>query len=185
MSKIKVTDFVKGYEDSGFSSDYIKDTIEIQPYVGYLEKITLADRIVKSTSYEVKDGEQTNKIYISSASRYVVSMMNVLSMYTNLDVDMSSVIEEYDRLQRYGLIKILVDGYLPHDDLAEFDSILNMYVQDFMTNHCDIGVNLANVLTQFKDVAIGILQSISPEQLSGIADVLDEIKDLNDLSDKD
>ena len=62
---------------------------------------------------------------------YVSALLNT---YTNIRFDENDALGDFNLLQRYGLVDVII-GYIPDAQVAMFDSVLNMKSNDLMTNY--------------------------------------------------
>ena len=152
--KINVKEFAEGYEKSKNKPLYLKK-LTINDYVPYGEKSFLANKIVESTSYD----EQRN-IKIDSTARYLVFIYTLLKSYTNLDIDAEHMTEDFDELNRYGLVDEIIN-LIPEKEVNEFNKVLGMVYDDFMTNHYEIHGFIEGMMQKISNVINGT----SPELL--------------------
>lgn len=156
--KINVKDFVDGYEKSKNKPVYLKK-LKINDYVSYGEKSFLANKIIESTSYD-----ERGNIKIDSTARYLVFIFTLLKSYTNLDVSAERMIEDFDLLNKCGLIDEII-SVIPEKEVNEFNKVLSMAYEDFMTNHYEIHGFITDMVQKISNVIDGT----SPE-------LLDELK---------
>ncbi len=152
--RINVKEFVDGYEKSKNKPVYLKK-LTINDYVPYGEKCFLANKIIESTSYDAQ-----RNIKIDSAARYLLFVYTLLKSYTNLDVTAAHMTEEFDLLNRYGLIDEITN-LIPEKEVNEFNKILSMTYEDFMTNHYEIHGFITDTIQKISNV----IEGTSPELL--------------------
>lgn len=129
---VTVKDFVKSLKNR--SSDdarrvYLEGTLAIKDYERYEVVCAICDQIVAS-SYFTEDGQ----FKIDSCKKYLMYVSALLNTYTNIRFDENDALGDFNLLQRYGLVDVII-GYIPDAQVAMFDSVLNMKSNDLMTNY--------------------------------------------------
>ncbi len=129
---ITVKEFVKALTNR--SSDdarriYLEGTLAVKDYERYEVVCAICDQIVAS-SYFTIDGQ----FKIDSCKKYLMYVSALLNTYTNIRFDENDALGDFNLLQRYGLVDVII-GYIPDAQVAMFDSVLNMKSNDLMTNY--------------------------------------------------
>ena len=129
---VTVKDFVKSLKNR--SSDdarrvYLEGTLAVKDYERYEVVCTICDQIIAS-SYFTVDGQ----FKVDSCKKYLLYVSALLNTYTNIKFDENDALGDFNLLQRYGLIDVIIN-YIPEAQVAMFDSILNMKSNDLMTNY--------------------------------------------------
>jgi hypothetical protein len=150
-----VEKFVKGYKkltgDTAKKS-YFKD-LHIKSYIPFTEKLAKAKNIAKVTTHQYdKDGNNTGKIQVNSSFRYVLFTLNLIDMYTDIDVNFQQPATEYDLLAESGLFKEIL-SQLPEDEVSDFKTLLDMSVDDIMTNELSMQSFIASQVKRFGTLA--------------------------------
>ena len=132
VKQVTVKDFVKSLKNR--SSDdarrvYLEGTLAIKDYERYEVVCAICDQIVAS-SYFTEDGQ----FKIDSCKKYLMYVSALLNTYTNIRFDENDALGDFNLLQRYGLVDVII-GYIPDAQVAMFDSVLNMKSNDLMTNY--------------------------------------------------
>lgn len=134
--KITVTKFIAQYNklEGKAKEVYLKDSL-IKTYMNYLDKVTIAQTIITLSCVNQKN----KKVEINSAKRYVLSIMFLINSYTNISVDFDKLYTDFDALNKNGLIERFMNNsigfeIIPTKELTEFQMILDMTMNDFMTN---------------------------------------------------
>lgn len=152
--KITIKEFCSEYVKRvpQMQESYIKDNLVIIPYVSFVKKDALADKLVNISTYEYEDYEKedgtvgrrkTDKIRVNSTVQYLFFCRLIIENYTNLTVETEGFFEEYDALKECGLLdKLMVStetrpSLIPMDEIAEFRSLISMKQSDIMTNYCE------------------------------------------------
>lgn len=129
---VTVKEFVKALTTR--SSDdarriYLEGTLAVKDYEKYEVVCAICDQIVAS-SYFATDGQ----FKADSCKKYLMYVSALLNTYTNIKFDENDALGDFNLLQRYGLVDIII-GYIPESQIAVFDSVLNMKTNDLMTNY--------------------------------------------------
>lgn len=165
MGKISVDAFLREYgiaakqKDSAMET-FIKKHIVVD-YVNFINKEDVCNRIVEVTCHS----EILNKriVIINSPARYILFIMNLISLYTDIDIIFEDgLINQYDKLNKAGAISVLIDA-IPEAEYSEFNTILNMKIDDFMNNE----YSLISVLRNFKEEL-----SISKDNINSVIETI-------------
>lgn len=129
---ITVKEFVKALTNR--SSDdarriYLEGALAVKDYERYEVICTICDQIIAS-SYFTVDGQ----FKVDSCKKYLMYISALLNTYTNIRFDESDALGDFNLLQRYGLVDVII-SYIPESQMAVFDSVLNMKSNDLMTNY--------------------------------------------------
>lgn len=195
MKKITIKTFCKEYNNRAndtLKKQYIEDNLEITPYVSIVKKDAYAQLIVDRTMFEQEsydsNGEikyrKTDKIRVNSVAQYIQFCRVIIELYTNLEIEDGSFIDEYDALKSSGLLDLLMvgsdktDPLIPMSELSEFKTILTMKQSDtqfnetttqaFISKQIERISDLVNAtLTPLMDVVNKKLDEIPKEDLEG------------------
>ena len=129
---ITVKEFVKALTNR--SSDdarriYLEGALAVKDYERYEVVCAICDQIIAS-SYFTADGQ----FKVDSCKKYLMYVSALLNTYTNIRFDESDALGDFNLLQRYGLVDVII-SYIPESQMAVFDSVLNMKSNDLMTNY--------------------------------------------------
>lgn len=129
---VTVKEFVKALTNR--SSDdarrvYLEGTLAVKDYERYEVVCAICDQIIAS-SYFTTDGQ----FKVDSCKKYLMYVSALLNTYTNIRFDESDALGDFNLLQRYGLVDVII-SYIPEAQVTMFDSVLNMKSNDLMTNY--------------------------------------------------
>lgn len=126
---MKIEDFVAEIKaNTGMIEEVCKKHI-VKKYVPYLEKVTKCEHIVSTTMKN-----ETGSFHQSTPSRFLVFTMTLIKNYTDLEINSEALWEEYDKLDEVGALMPL-NAAMPQAEVGEFNTILAMAVEDYMTNN--------------------------------------------------
>lgn len=135
-----VKSFVKEYEKCSNNEDkakFLKTKLKTEKYMPYSDKLTLAENIVKHSSYAMvkEDGvlKQTDRIALNSPMRYILFVMTVVDKYTNIEVNFKNIMPDFDALNFNSLIEVIFEK-VGDKETAEFNTVVEMVLNDFMAN---------------------------------------------------
>lgn len=170
---VTAKDFVKSLKNR--SSDdarrvYLEGTLAIKDYERYEVVCAICDQIVAS-SYFTEDGQ----FKIDSCKKYLMYVSALLNTYTNIRFDENDALGDFNLLQRYGLVDVII-GYIPDAQVAMFDSVLNMKSNDLMTNYYEPHAFVREQVIKFAPLIHGWVDSF----LNVAEDVVKEI-DMNKI----
>lgn len=103
------------------------DELLMIEYISYENKIDLCYGIVESTYFVNK------KFHSNSPLREVLFIMNLINMYTLIDIDFDNLYGEYDKLVASGLIEPVFD-VIPKIEVDRMRDILEMVTADLFEN---------------------------------------------------
>lgn len=151
--------------------EYLKAAIKVKPYVGYGAKVFLANTIINTTC--LKDG----RVHIDSCKKYLLYVFSLIDTYTNIEVDSKNWMLQYDRLDSLGLIEPIL-ALIPEKEIVTFKTILDMKLDDLMTNRYGIHAYIEEQMDRFSAIAPEIGKAFSPliDKLSKQIETLDENK---------
>jgi hypothetical protein len=141
--------------------DFIKKHIT-KEYISFLEKEVMCTSIIEATCH-TQSGDR--KIFkINSTGRYLLFIMRLIDLYTDIEIDFTDgkFVEQYDELNKIGAINVLVNA-IPENEYAEFNTILNMKMDDIRDNEYSITAfiyNLKESLSISEEVINSALESI-------------------------
>lgn len=161
IKKITIKDFCAQYKSRvpQLQETYIKENLVITPYVSFIKKDALADKLVDVSTYVFEDytkedetvgRRKTDKIRVNSTAQYLLFCRLVIENYTNLTVETEGFFEEYDALKECGLLdKMMVStetrpSLIPMDEIAELRSLVSMKQGDIMQNYVNPSSYIAN-----------------------------------------
>ena len=135
-----VKSFVEEYEKQLTNDDkakFLKSKLKTEKYIPYADKLTIAENIVKHSSYAMvkEDGKlkQTDKIALNSPMRYILFVMTVVDKYTNIEVNFNNIMPDFDALNFNSLIEVIFEK-VGDKETAEFNTVVDMVLNDFMAN---------------------------------------------------
>ena len=175
--KITIKDFCTQYNSrvSQLQEAYIKDNLVITPYVPFIKKDALADKLVDISTYVFEDyvkedktigRRKTDKIRVNSTVQYLLFCRLVIENYTNLTVETEGFFEEYDALKQCGLLdKLMVStetkpSLIPMDEIAELRSLVSMKQGDIMQNYVNPSSYIANQVERISTILSVTLKPI-------------------------
>lgn len=97
----------------------LKNIVVKQFYIGLKEKRDLIQNIIFDNKLRLN----------SSVDRYINYIFILFSSYLNINVDFSKKYDEYDSLNKVGLIEILLN-IVPTKERNEFTTVMNMELDD-------------------------------------------------------
>lgn len=164
---MKIKEFIEGYNKCAtqqLKDRFVKEKLNITPYVSILKKDTYAQLIVDRTMFEQEsydsNGEtkyrKTDKIRVNSVAQYVQFCRVIIELYTNLEIENGAFIDEYDALKSSGLLDLLMIGsdkaapVIPMNELSEFRTVLDMKVKDALENYSTPQAFIERQVDRFK-----------------------------------
>ena len=153
---VSVKEFVKTIKNRA-SEDarrvYIEGTLAVKDYEKYEVVCAICDQII-ANSYFTTDGQ----FKVDSCKKYLLYVSALLNTYTNIRFDENDMLGDFNLLQRYGLIDVIIN-YIPEAQVAMFDSVLNMKSNDIMTNYYEPHAFVKEQLVKFAPLIHGWIES--------------------------
>ena len=157
MKKITIKTFCKEYNNrvnDTLKKQYIKDNLEITPYVPFIKKDALISNLLKETMID----KETGNVKVNSSAEYLLMTRILVENYTNLTVETEGFYEEYDELKRSGVFDILIItderngrcSLIPAEEIAEFKFLLAQKKNDIFTNRYEIHNFITEQVDRFK-----------------------------------
>ena len=171
-----IKEFCKKYNNMGtqqMKDKFIKDNIEIVPYVPFVTKDVLINNLLKITMIDKESGN----VKVNSSAEYLLKTRILIENYTNLTVETEGFYEEYDELKKSGLFTILLIGdddtapLIPVAEIAEFNYLLDLKRKDIYTNRYEIHSFITEQVDRFKtlgEVTLTPLVEVVSKKLDGI-----------------
>lgn len=178
MEKITIKNFIDEYNKRGTESlkkQYIKDNLEITPYVSFVKKDALISNLLKATMID----KGTGNVKVNSSAEYLLMTRILIENYTNLTVETDGFYEEYDELKKSGLFSILLIGdeatattpLIPYEEIVEFKHLLSIKRSDVLTNRYEIHSFITEQVDRFKALGEATLTPL----MDVVSKKLDEI----------
>lgn len=173
---VSVKEFVKTIKNRA-SEDarrvYIEGTLAVKDYERYEVVCVICDQII-ANSYFTTDGQ----FKVDSCKKYLLYVSALLNTYTNIKFDENDMLGDFNLLQRYGLIDVIIN-YIPEAQVAMFDSVLNMKSNDIMTNYYEPHAFVKEQLVKFAPLIHGWIESFlgAAESFMGEID-MDKIRNI-------
>lgn len=196
---MKIKEFVSEYEKRTdvLKEQFLKNNLKITPYVPFVKKDALADKLVDISTYVFEnytkeDGtvgcRKTDKIRVNSTIQYLLFCRLVIENYTNLTVETEGFYEEYDALKECGLLdKLMVStetraSLIPMDEIAELRALVDFKQRDIMTNYATPQAYISNQVERFSTLLSVALEPV----LNKISDTLENMdeKDIEKFGNK-
>lgn len=155
-------------------------------YTPYLEKVTLCSNLAKITTHRTIEKENKTEFYVNSCNRYILFVMRILSIYTDLDINFANSKETsdaYDSLCREGLIPIFMEQLINPIEINEFKLILDMCINDIYENERSIVSYIDSQFEALRRTAISsaaVIKNVvdeNPELKSTFNNAMSEFKD--------
>lgn len=183
--KYTVENFCKKYNETNIekSKEALIEKVMNPHYVSYEMKITICEKIIENSYYkkEEKDGIKTRKLHINSPAEYMLYCLYLVKQYTNIEVDFSKALEEFNLLNECGLIDIIYKN-IPEKEVKEFRKILDMVESDVMMNEYETHAFISNQVERFGEL-FGSITKPAINKLSETLENMDE-KTIDKMIDK-
>lgn len=121
-----VDEFVK-QKDYASKQRYVNKHI-ITTYLSYAKKIEESEKIIE---YSAQNNNE--QFYLNTPLRYMLFVMSVIKNYTDLTFDTTNAIDQFDLLEKHGIVKIVINSI--EEDYERFNTVLNMLFDDYMINN--------------------------------------------------
>lgn len=147
--------------------DVMLDKCVVATYVPYETKVAESKNIIENTCYKMVNGKKV--FYVDTPTRYILFIKVIITYYTDLEFDPINTLLQINLLEQYGLIDLIVNRIGP--DYDKFQTVLNMTLDDVMTNERSLVSYLENMAESF---------SMTLGELADQISALQETKENND-----
>lgn len=173
---MKVQEFINGYnalKTSGEKEKYLKSNLNVKGYVSFEKKINTTGRIAKQSTHKYDDGGKELGIKVNSVVRYLLFILNVIDLYTDIEVDFKNIVGEFDLLSENGLINEILQA-IPESAVNEIQTYINMQVDDIMTNELSTQAFIGSQVERFGDLIGTVLKPVIEKVGTEIGNLDDE-----------
>lgn len=179
MTKMTIKSFCTEYNNLAtdtLKARYIKDKLEINTYVPFVNKVALAEGILNATMID----KTTGNVKQNSAAEYLLLTRVLVENYTNLTVETPGFFEEYDELKKTGLFNKLLIGtedtlpLIPYEEITEFKHILDLKQKDLLSNKYEIHSFIQDQVERFSTIGSTILKPVLDKIGEGILNMDDD-----------
>lgn len=161
-----VKEFVTNYNKTKNIEKHIT-----KKYLPYAEKISLCNRILESTCYE-KISEDKKIFKINTPLRQMLFLLSIVDNYTDIDINWQNPLEDFDQLNESKLLNEII-AIIPESEVAQYSSLLDMCLDDLMTNTRDLISWIESKVEASDMVVNAILETImNTEELKPIVNSL-------------
>lgn len=161
---MKVSQFINGYKATTKDKEtYVKGHI-VNDYISYIDKISMAQRIVSSTSYV---GDTVKVFKVNTPAKQVLFILSMIEKYTDIEIDWSKTVEEFDELCKCGVLGMIMK-LIPESEATQCSSILDMVYDDEIMNNRDL---VSFLETKFKSAELALsslLETFNSEQIQNL-----------------
>ena len=141
-------------------------------YVPYEMKITVCEKIIENSYYKKNNDGENKKLHINSPAQYMLYCLWLVKQYTNIEVDFSKSLEEFNMLNENELIDIIFSN-IPERELKEFRMILDMVENDVIQNEYEMHAYISNQIERFGEL-FGHVVKPSLDRVSEVLENMDE-----------
>ena len=158
----------------------MKKNLNVKQYVSFIDKVNLAERVVYHSTHDFdQEGNVIGDITINSISKYLLHVMGIIDMYTDLYINYNNLVEDYDLLNVNGMIHEIIT-LIGEKEIAECQMLLDMKLGDFMQNKLSVysfvrdqverfGTLSGITLSSIKEGFANAVTSLTPEQIEQFA----------------
>lgn len=169
--KITIKNFCNGYREcttENSQKNYLKKNLEVKPYISFIMKETLANKLADITLFEYEDYEdadgqtkrrKTGNVKNNSSMNYLFFWRIVIEVYTNLQIETEGFYEEYDMLDELGLMDKITE-IIPNRELTEFKMICDMKKNDVIFNNTTPRAYVNQQVERFASISSFTLKTI-------------------------
>lgn len=181
VKTISVKEFVKGVSNRA-SEDarriYIEGTLAVKDFERYEVICTICDAIIEGSYFTHDEEGKRIDFKQDSCKKYLMYIQGLLSTYTNIVLDPKDALGDFNLLNKYGLIDVII-SYIPESQVAMFDSVLNMKSGDIKVNyyepHAFVKEQIVKyvpvihkILDQFITLATDVVENVDLEKMKEI-----------------
>lgn len=127
-----VKDFIKEYKEAIDAKKYLEGRLT-RKYVPYTEKTTRLENLIDKTSVISVNNEK--EIFMqNSPARFLIYTLILIDSYTDIDINFSECIEEFDSLSEENIVGALLN-IIPENERKTFQMLYDMIQVDYYENN--------------------------------------------------
>ena len=163
---MKIREFCEAYKAKNFMNtkqgieeriEWIKKELGVISYLPFAEKRELCKKVLDTCCTK-----ENGLVKVDSVTRYIIFTVSVISKYTELEFSSD---EEYDSLDEYDMLCEcrLLNPILEliGDEYATCNNILNMMLDDVITNNNTVEAVIACALGKVSDSLDGLIDAFA------------------------
>lgn len=174
MKVSELVEKVGKVKSENMKSNMLKELLKVKEYVSVIEKINLANVVVKVATHDHDSEGKELGFKINSCTKYIFHVMGMIELYTNLEIDRKNVFNEYDELSKTGLLNEIT-GLIGKDEIEECHAYLEMVWGDALQNYFTPAAFIKEQVERFGTLA-GVTLSPIFEQATKALENLDDEK---------
>ena len=189
-TKIKLNEIVEKLKkrDSKNARDIILKTIEIKNYVSYAIKEVTARQIIQTSHFVYPTDNNIDDMsneeimnlkgipYINYSKQYLFTALMLVDLYTNLEIDFSQGVYEYDKLAEYGIMDYIINN-INDSEIKEFKMLIDYEYQTYYQKYHSLEAQVNNKFNELFPSAINTINSLI-DGMKDIANNKDGLKNL-------
>lgn len=166
---MKVDKFILEYSTAGDKDKFLSERIK-NKYIGFIKKIEECNKVLDFSCYMEIDG--VKKFRHNSPLQYFLFIITLIKNYTDIELNDDALFEDFDALNERGILKRIIAA-IPEDEYVEFNTVLNMCIDDLMENErsvvgfLDNKSEIARVLLSSLDEYVNKMENEDGETLLG------------------
>ena len=173
--KYTVKDFCKKYNELKNEQAQITlvKSVMNNHYVPLENKVTVCQKIAESAFYSKTEnnGKVVKKLKAYSPAHYMNFHLYMVNEYTNIDIDFSNSLEEFNILNKNRLFSLII-SLISSVELTEFQELLNMVENDLITNEYEVHSFISKQVERFSEL-FGHIVSPAITRLSDVIKNMD------------
>ena len=98
--------------------------------------------------------------------------LNLINSYTNISIDFKNSLDEFNLLNKSDVIDLML-SYIPKKELEEFNMLLEMVKNDFITNEYETKAFISGQVEKFAEIFGTVISPV----LTRLGDTLENVDD--------
>lgn len=161
-NKIKVVELIAKLQQrtSQNAKDLMFKTIKFKNYIPFVTKDISAKQIIESSHLTYPKGtdltlplDELNKIeqvpMLNHSRQYVLSAITLIDLYTNIQLDFTNAVFEYDMLCEYGVIEYILSN-IPETEIKEFKMLIDYQYDIFYEKYFSVKSYIDNKMKELQ-----------------------------------
>ena len=147
----------------------------ITTYIPMEKKIAAANNIINACYWQ---GDGVNRyLHIDSPSKYMLTCMTLIKLYTNLEYKSDDILEVFNLLNENEVFD-LIPKCINQRDFSELNMIIDLVGKDVITNEYDNHAYITKQVNRFIDLAANTLPPFLEKlDLNKIQEIINEAKE--------
>ena len=191
IEKIKLSEIIEklNKRNSQSAKDVVLKSIQFKNHVSYVIKEVTAKNIIqiahftypKDVNVNDMSDEQLSNIKpvpnLNRSKQYILTAVMIVDLFTNIEIDFSNAMVEYDKLIEYGLLEYMLNN-INESEIKEFNMLIDYEYEKYYHKYYSIQSYFDKKINELKLEAIDFMNCLFQGMQGELIANEDKIKEL-------